>query len=474
MPVGRLTALLAGAVLCARATADPDLWGHLTFGRDVLQARSITTIDPYSFTQDVPWINHEWLSEAVFAMAYRVSGVAGLILLKTAILSLALVLAWSALASIARTATRWWLFALLPFAIAPAATTFRPQLWTLLALAFLVRLLSGRSRLIWAVPLFAVWANLHGGWVVGVGIMSAWLAGRLLDGAAPRELVRPAVILLASVAATLVNPYGFGLWSLLAGTVRMTREITEWRPLWQQADPSHAVLWLTVAAVVATAVVTRWRQIRWASMVPAAGLGIAALWVDRLGPLFALASLPVWCDAWSERVATPHSHTIAAPAAPFWVVDAAALVATWVIVAGMAVRCLPASGSWVPDFQAGSAFNASAATGRVVLPFDWGQYAIWHWGPRMRVSMDGRRETVYSERTLKLQDAVADGRPEGVEYLLRERPEYVWLRRSAEPVRAALSGHDYRIDVETERSFIAVRGDRPRLSVSLPMSSCFP
>ena len=32
--------------------------------------------------------------------------------------------------------------------------------------------------------------------------------------------------------------------------------------------------------------------------------------------------------------------------------------------------------------------------------FDWGEYAIWHFGPALRVSYDGRRETVYSDRVI--------------------------------------------------------------------------
>ena len=128
---GRLTALLSGALLCARAGVDPDLWGHVRFGTDILKSGRIATLDPYSFTQDVPWTNHEWLSELVFAIAYRAGGVTGLALLKALLLALTLRVVWSILVPVADPAVRWWLFAVIPFALTPAATTFRPQLWTL-------------------------------------------------------------------------------------------------------------------------------------------------------------------------------------------------------------------------------------------------------------------------------------------------------------------------------------------------------
>ena len=39
----------------------------------------------------------------------------------------------------------------------------------------------------------------------------------------------------------------------------------------------------------------------------------------------------------------------------------------------------------------------SRAEGNMICYFDWGQYALWHLGPQIKVSMDGRRETVYSD-----------------------------------------------------------------------------
>jgi hypothetical protein len=41
----------------------------------------------------------------------------------------------------------------------------------------------------------------------------------------------------------------------------------------------------------------------------------------------------------------------------------------------------------------------SNASGNMAVHFDWGEYVLWHLGPRIRVSIDGRRETVYSERS---------------------------------------------------------------------------
>jgi hypothetical protein len=468
----RLTALIGGVLVCARGVADPDLWGHLRFGLDLLRDRRISTTDPYSFTQDMPWINHEWLSELLFAIAYRVGGIAGLIVLKTAVIAMVLTLAWATLRPISRASWRWWLLAVVPFALTPAASTFRPQLWTLLAVMLLVRTMSTGRGWWLVVPLFGLWANLHGGWIVGFGLMAAWLAGKLLDDARPRDLVRSVTTLVLGLCATLMNPYGTRLWGFLAGTVRMTREITEWRPLWQQADWSHAVLWTISACLCLAALRASRNRRQWAPVLPACGLGVASLFVDRLGPLFALVSTPLWAHAWSEASASdrqPRGY----PQTTL-IVDMAAVASIWILVTAATVRCLPISGSWAPDLLAASALESSTARGRLVLPFDWGEYAIWHWGPRLRVSMDGRRETVYSHAMLDLQDAVTGDQRAGVDYLLREKPDYVWLKTSADVVRNALDANGYRIDVSTPASFVAVREDKPALSLAEPLVGCFP
>ena len=57
--------------IIVRTVADPDLWGHTRFGLDMLATHTLPSGDPYSFTQDIPWINHEWLSELMMGGAYR-------------------------------------------------------------------------------------------------------------------------------------------------------------------------------------------------------------------------------------------------------------------------------------------------------------------------------------------------------------------------------------------------------------------
>src|SRR5688572_1046122 len=80
--------VLVLAIVCfiaARTHADPDLWGHVRFGQDML-ANGIHNTDPYSYLSgDQPWINHELLAEILFGAAFNAYGAPGLVLLKVSL-----------------------------------------------------------------------------------------------------------------------------------------------------------------------------------------------------------------------------------------------------------------------------------------------------------------------------------------------------------------------------------------------------
>src|SRR5690348_9974837 len=228
--LGFALALTAFAVATV-TRADADLWGHLRFGLDFLRDRRLPAVDPYSFTQDVPWINHEWLSEAQMALAWALGRSMGLTMLKSALVTTGLATVYT---SLRRTtiAVRAIVIVAIVLGTIHMWATLRPQLWTFVAVSLLCRALVSRRRAVtWLLPiLFAVWVNCHGGWIVGLGILGAWTLGQAL--ARSGDLSHWVLVTLACAAATLVNPYGWGLWLFMLRTVHMTRDVAEWAPLW--------------------------------------------------------------------------------------------------------------------------------------------------------------------------------------------------------------------------------------------------
>lgn len=455
--------------------ADPDLWGNLRFGQDLLASRTLSTVDPYSFTQDKPWINHDWLPQVAMAVAYAAAGAAGLVVLKALLAAAAL---WLVAGAFARSAylVAEAAVALVLFAALPLIASLRPQLWSFVALAVLCRLiLSSRPRaMAWAPVLFAVWVNCHVGWIVGLAVLAWWTIGVLARGPAPARR-RAAWIAAASVGATLLNPYGWHMWEFSAGVAHLSRDITEWQPLWRGP-------WLNLAAFAAGAglVAVGYLRLRprmpLERLVPIAGLGYAAVRAIKFVDLFVITATMFLAPAIVARF--PAIGSRGAPvAAGMRVLNGAViagLVAFTVIRAWPGLTCLTAD-DWRPDPVAARALLNASPAGRIVVTFDWGEYVIWHLGPRLRVSYDPRYDLVYSAATIAEQAAVRDLGPAGVAFLERSRPEYVWFRQSDARLKAWLMANGYRIDIDSAESFVAVRADvGPLLDPGPQVSGCFP
>ena len=92
----------------------------------------------------------------------------------------------------------------------------------------------------------------------------------------------------------------------------------------------------------------------------------------------------------------------------------------------------------LPEAEAMSFVRERQLKGRMVTFFDWGQYAIWHNPQDLRVSMDGRRETVYTDRTVDLHLDMYLALQDALPYLESLQADYVWVPREL-PLANSLS-----------------------------------
>jgi hypothetical protein len=460
--IARTLAYALSAAIACLWIADPDLWGHLRFGLDAIRDRGLSSGDPYSFTSDLPWINHEWLSEVAMAAAFSAARVPGLLALKILIVgSTFALLFWRARE--AAVPAKWWILASAAVLSAPVAITMRPQLWTALLLAVITTTTHWslpRRAVLWPI-VFAVWANLHGGWIVGLGVVAAWIAGTALDTRDWPRMPRLVALYCLCAAATLLTPYGFEVWRFIGETVGVNRsDVAEWRPVWVEG----AVLWL--ASLVLVALLARRAAWSWAAVLPVLMLGFGSAKVGRLGGLWVIVAVALLLPRW--RTVIPSARF---PPALTAIVAAVALLPSVFIVVNES-RCVSVQGWRQPDLEAAGALQK--ASGRLMVPFDWGEFAIWHFGPELKVSFDGRRETVYSPRRIAEQHSLTSGDLAIAPFIQRERPEYVWVPRPQGDVLAThLAAAGYRADVTTAKSIILTRDDLSALTPS-PLSGCFP
>ncbi|MGB6562903.1 MAG: hypothetical protein WBE69_09895, partial [Candidatus Binataceae bacterium] len=232
--------------------ADADLWGHVRYGQIMLRTGHLIHADIFSYTAaGHRWIDHEWLFEIIMALVYNAFGVAGLKLLKLLCAGVIMTLLAAGLAETAASIAAQFAALTGVAIVLVQQMQFRPQLFDYIFLAALIAMLAresyGRRAPLWlAVPMLALWANLHGGFFVGLAALGIYSVARAVQdvvrGAGPRRALRPAVITAAAALATLCNPWGSGEWTAVArslGNPYTMGRVSEFKPLLAMLAAMH-------------------------------------------------------------------------------------------------------------------------------------------------------------------------------------------------------------------------------------------
>jgi hypothetical protein len=309
----------------SETTVDPDLWGHVAFGQQMLKTRAVERADIYSWTVNgTPFINHEYGADIILGATHKLLGGSGILLLKVVIglltFGLALRLGTTSLS---------WPASAIAFVLGAVAVTeisfgfaARPQIFTALGLAIelilLRRIHNGQNLWAIALPLlFIIWINIHGGALAGVGLLGLAAGSTTLEflwsrirqssavssfgGAATacdpvaETKIRIGTVMalwlatLSVLASLCCNPWGPALVRWLIQSVFWFRpEIEEWNPTPFGWD--HAALFILIAVSVFAWAASRRPRKLWELAVCGA-FALLALRSVRNTPLFAIIAL---------------------------------------------------------------------------------------------------------------------------------------------------------------------------------------
>lgn len=408
--------------------SDGDLAAHVRMGETILAARSIPAHSLASYTAATQTlVAHAWLSEVLFALLFRVGGIAMLAVFTAIIIGfthagVALFLRhkgvdarWAlavALGSLTLSLTHW---------------LARPHMFSIAAAFITIVLLESEARRSrWFFGLFVLWANLHGGWLLGLVLIGAYAAGEGAEYLLTRDAVwkfRMRSCLVAGLwasLATLVNPYGLGLHRevIFAVTSKsLAGGISEYMaPNFQELAALPFLVGLIASILILALVPRRMRLPHLAVLLISL---LAALQSFRNIALFGVTAWPLVAlhayEGWPRsRRHFPYFSEVAR-------LDRQAGVGLWslpvlafLLLLGLGNGRLAGMTLIEPGFD-GKKFPVAAVAraredhlaGRVFHPWVWGGYLMEAW-PGTRIHVDPLK---FSEETMRSYTTIYELRP---------------------------------------------------------------
>ena len=363
---------------------DFDFGWHLAAG-DYTRGHGVPSHDLYTYTaQSFEWINHEAINDMLMSLLYSAGGFGLLVVFYSLI--------WTGAFMVAAFRVRLGILLLALLATMPYMA-IRPMAWTVLGLATLLWLINkGPKRLKLAIPLlFLVWANLHGGFVIGLIVLFYFLIKQR-----NRFWL---LIFLASVLATMVNIYGPRLYEEIFRTLfdsSLRYQITEWFPLqiYKLSWP-FIILWIAGFWLF-----SRRKRSEWYSLPPL--FFLASLSATRNVPLFVIVSVNKAGEYYEQALKEIPKKPPWLPRAFTW---SSAAVIYLVSIWGFYGTSAPFSVDKEDRFpKAAVAYlKKNRCQGNLFNDFNYGGYLIWKL-PEQKVYIDGRMPSWRDEKGVRYLD----------------------------------------------------------------------
>ena len=377
-------------------------WGwHYRYGEYFFTHHQILRHDIFSWTMPgYEWVNHSWLYDLVLYVLYTRTGFIGLSVAGALIGVITFRLC------IHRVHLAFWQIAVLAMFFAALTKDIliqgiRTQVVGLLLLAILGDLLlrqrDGRTWPYLALPpLFCLWANLHGSFLLGlvvVGVFVGWeaISTSLRGASLPRRWFYFAASLVASFAATLINPFTYGVYLEARrhfGNPHLTYVI-EWLP--PNFSELVGMVFITYTLLVAYGGVARRRLDDVPQLLIAAGTFYMGVTSRRHVAVFVILTLPYAALAIREVRVRTESVARAAIAAAVVAVIGVSMWGKRTDLIDFAHSSMVTYCVYGPSCSEGMAeyLLKNPPVGRGFNFYDWGGFLIGR-GVQTKLFIDGR------------------------------------------------------------------------------------
>ena len=378
--------IFAAMVWAGYHRLDPDYGWHVTMGKYISE-KGIPKTDPFSYTMSsYPFIDHEWLTNVIMYRLDQAIGKNGMAWMFAAMAVAALGLGvWRQ-----GKCAGWEMAVLLAAALMYSRGGVRPQVLDWLGLIVLWRGFADKkiwNKWRWAVPMgFCLWANLHGGFAVGVVVLGWMIAWRSLEE--KKIDIKDIVVWGLGVVGTVIGPYGWRVWHEVRMQITdrdLGKTIAEWQPFYAALEPAFWMIGVLVVFLMGK----YWKKIPWWQATTVLVLLLAGVSSLRHVGLLAAAAVPLLGRLFGVLVKTELKNEEARERARrmYWglVWIAAILFLFPVLMEGW-------QGTRRGDFYPTKAveyLKNQKIDGNLLSDYGWGGYLIREY-PEKKVFIDGR------------------------------------------------------------------------------------
>ena len=433
---------------------DGDTGWHIRNGEHILATGTFPRADYFSYTREgAPWFAWEWLADVIMALIHQYAGLLGIVVWANIVFALTFTLLFhwmlnqgnNILVSLGFTALAGFASSVHWLARPHLFTMLFVLIWSILLQNIEQQGICARSKHhFWLFPLLiALWANTHGGFVVGIILLLIHAIANLLSGltssdavvqersrSVARHLLKLTVVCLLT---TLLNPYGIHLHRHILDSYLFSQYLVD--RITEFASPDfHTLVVKFFELILLSTIVIPGVAMRRLSFLD---VGLIVFWTHmalfsvRHVPLYSVMIVPLMVRRFSEYIQEAPMKMEAQAWIGRWIRRFAdysdrmnsfesqfkGLVYPTLALVLLVFLCRrdPASGGR-DDMQVGfdpKRFPLKAAeyieqrklAGNLFTTDYWGGYLIYRFYPRHKVFFDGRSD-MYGRNFLKEYEAI--------------------------------------------------------------------
>jgi len=469
-----IIALLLILIIAVRTPLDTDMWWHLRAGEETLLNRNVYSVDTFSFSREgTDWVNHSWLSQVMMFLIFQASSYSGLSIWVAACAILSMFFIYPQMKGHPLLRGTVLLFAAV---VSSVVWSPRPQIHSLVLFSLLGYLLFEFKNskeikyLVWCLPVFTLWGNLHGGYVLGIILMATIIVGEILNivlfkyfdtNLSWRQIGIFLIFMIASLLVVLINPFGIEMWKIpfkTVGVETLQNLINEWASPDFHQPFQQPMLWMLLG--VFSLIGLSKKNIDGTELIPLVAFSWAALIARRnFGP-FAIIAAPIFSkylasviedwlsiarekSSWVRSVLekSVRSNKDMKPGLKNFI----NLVLICLLLVGAGWKVFDVNDQEFVKEAEKAIFPVSAVKwmeksgmkGNVFNEYNWGGYLIWHLRDNP-VYVDGRTD-LFGDEILDEWQQVMRGENGWQEVLLREDTSAILMRNDNQKKRHFLA-----------------------------------